>query len=457
MLVVDVHQEFRFGSRSLLYTRQSVNNWRMSAIGRLQRFGWARRKKSIDRAVAHLVRHAYKFIPYYHNLLDHRGVNPATVRTAQDLRYVPITERETLSRLTAAEHIDPRVTLERCFCKTTSGTSGIPLKLYMRRTELAYRRLSLGCVLLQAAPLLPPFRIVEIGRTFSPGKPTVHRVPGLLTVVTPPGQAEPSEQLECLKRYRPQIVEGFPTALEVLARACRKQGWSLPTPRLVVSRGEVLFPDVRQLLESTFKSRVIDHYNCEEIGNVAWECPLDPERMHINQNTCVVEIVDPQGNCLPAGDTGLVALTNLYNFTMPFIRYILGDRGRLLADEPGSCACGARAPSMALLDGREDDILRLPGGQFISPRVVVSAMFWRDGEAIHGIHRYQLVQDAVDRLEVRVVLDEDHASDWKEALVAGARRVMEGVSLDIREVDDIHFDYSGKYKRVVSTVTDLTH
>lgn len=403
------------------------------------------------------MRHAYTSIPYYRSVLDHNGVNPTDIRTARDLQRVPITQRETLSALATTDCVDSQVALERYSRHLTSGSSGIPLAVYMRRTELTYRRLSLGRVLLHATHLLPPFRLAEIGCILPPDKPTVSRVPGLLTVVKPPGQAEPSEQVEWLKRYRPQIVEGFPTALEVLARACYQQGWYLPKPRLVVSRGEMLLPDVRRLLESTFKARVIDHYNCEEIGNVAWQCPLDPERMHINQDTCVVEIVDQHGNRLPTGETGLVALTNLYNFTMPFIRYVLGDRGSLLSDGHNPCACGASGPSMALLEGRTDDMLRLPDGRYLSPRVVASAVFLRpNGVRIHGLHKYQLVQKAVDRLEVRVVLDEDHDPDWEEVLVEAALKVLKGVSLDIREVDDIPFDHSGKYKRVVSTVTDPT-
>ena len=86
--------------------------------------------------------------------------------------------------------------------------------------------------------------------------------------------------------------------------------------------------------------------------------------MHINQDTCVVEIVDREGNRLPDGRTGSIALTNLYNYTMPFLRYTLGDRGQILPVE-SRCACGTRGPVMTLLEGREDDILQLPDGSLL--------------------------------------------------------------------------------------------
>ena len=424
----------------------------MHSVAKLQRFEFPRRSTHRDRAVHNLVRHAYEAVPYFQNLLDRAGVNPASVQTERDLVRVPLTERETLASLPLAECTDGRINLERCFQKTTSGTSGVPLKFFMRQTELAYRRLTLGRVLLRAAPVLPPWRIVEMGRIFSRPRPIISRIPGLVTVATPPGQDAPEEQFGWLLRVRPHIIEGFPTALEVFARACRKERWSPPVPRVVISRGETLFADVRELIESVFRAPVVDHYNCEEVGNVAWQCPLNTQRMHINQDTCIVEIVDREGNRLPDGITGSIALTNLYNYTMPFLRYTLGDRGRILPVE-SRCACGARGPVMALLDGREDDILQLPDGREISPRIVVSAMFWRSGEAIRGVHRYQLVQETVDRLEVRVVLGEDPAPDWREALTSGAGKVLEGVELDVRQVDEIPLESSGKFKRVVSTLS----
>jgi len=322
----------------------------------------------------------------------------------------------------------------------------------MRRTELAYRRLTLGRVVLRAAPVLPPWRIVELGRVFSRPKPIVRRIPGLLTIAKPQGLEEPAIQLDWLRRIRPQIVEGFPTALEVLARACQKESWRIPRPRVVISRGEVLFPDVRQLIADAFSAPVVDHYNSEEIGNIAWQCPLDPERMHINSDTCFLEIVDSEGRRLPPGEPGSIALTNLYDYTMPFIRYTVGDRGMLLPDADERCRCGSRGPSMALLEGREDDILRMPVGSLVSPRVIVTAMFWHNGEAIPGVHRYQLIQRLADRLEVRVILENAHAPDWREKLLAGAQRAMPGVELDIRQVDSIPLDASGKYKRVICSV-----
>ena len=52
----------------------------------------------------------------------------------------------------------------------------------------------------------------------------------------------------------------------------QRLGLELPaTPRVISPRGEMLRREARALLEETFGCRVVDQYNCEEIGNMAWD------------------------------------------------------------------------------------------------------------------------------------------------------------------------------------------
>jgi phenylacetate-CoA ligase len=417
-----------------------------------QRFGFRKSRKGINHAVSRVVRFAYSMIPYYRKLFDQRGVNPSLIRTVDDLPLLPLTKRDDIAALTTDEYTDPSADLARCFRHQTSGSSGKPLTLYMRSAELKYRQLLLGRVLWRAVSTFPPIRIAEFGRVMVPGRRIIKRIPGLLTIIKPPGQAHPSEQFRWLETYRPQIVEGFPTVLEILARFCVDEAVRPPKPRVIVSRGETLFPDVRQLLEEVFRTRVMDLYSCQEMGNVAWQCPVDPSLMHINQDGCIVEVVDDQGEPVEKGKVGLITLTNLFNYTTPFIRYVIGDRGRLLPDASAPCACGARGPSMALLDGRADDMLLLPDGCRVSPRVAATLLFRSrpDGSRVRGIHRYQLVQETTDQLVLFAVLEDNVDADWVEVLTSAAQRELGGLHLKIHQVSDIAFEHSGKYKRVVS-------
>lgn len=412
-----------------------------------------RTSTGINRAVSRVVTHAHTAIPYYKKLFDQAGVIPSQIRTVDDLVHLPLTKRDVMATLSTSENTDPAVDLGGCFRHQTSGTTGESLTLYLHQNELKYRQFLLARVLWKIAHVVPPIRIVELGRVIRVGRHIVDRGI-LLTAIKPAGQASPANWLQWLEAYRPQIVQGFPTALEILAQFCEEQSIHPPQPRVVVSRGEMLFPEVRQRIERVFRTRVFDLYNCQEVGNVAWQCPRNPSLMHINSDACVVEVVDEQGDRVANGKAGLLVLTNLYNYTMPFIRYVIGDRGRLLPDGPARCACGSRAPRMALLDGRADDMLLLPDGRRISPRVAATVLFWcrPDGTRINGIHRYQLIQETIDRLILRIVIGNDVDSDWRETLATTAREALGGLQLDIQEISAIPLESSGKYKRVISRI-----
>jgi phenylacetate-coenzyme A ligase PaaK-like adenylate-forming protein len=427
------------------------DNWLVEHTSALTRFRMLRSDRSIDRAISDLVLHATHRIPYYHKLFHDAGISSSLIRAARDLPLLPITRRDTFAALPTEICTDPSANLAKCFHHQTSGTSGQALTLYYRRAELLYRQFILARVLWTWAPAVPPYRIVELGRVLKGEREIVTRQ-GLLTVVKPAGQAHPRNWLDWIRSVRPHVVQGFPTTLEVLARYCHEKNLDVPRPRLVISRGETLFPEVRQLLTEVFGTRVMDLYSCQEIGNVAWQCPVDSARMHINSDACLVEVVDDEGNLLPKGESGLLVLTNLFNYTMPFIRYVIGDIGRLLPSTGERCACGSRAPGMSLVEGRADDLIFLPNGDRMSPRVAVTMLLWcrPDGSRIRGIARYQLIQESQMELTLRIIEDKNADADWKEAVTASAIRNLAGMRLRIEEVADLPFENSGKFKRVIS-------
>lgn len=130
-----------------------------------------------------------------------------------------------------------------------------------------------------------------------------------------------------------------------------------------------------------FGCRLAEICNCEEVGNVAWECPRTAGVMHVNSDACVLEIVDEDGRPARSGEGGRVIVTNLFNRTMPFIRYELGDRAALLPSK--RCECGYDGPSMTLVAGRSGDFIRPPSGRRVSLRTIhslIGAAVQRAGE-----------------------------------------------------------------------------
>ncbi len=274
--------------------------------------------------------------------------------------------------------------------------------------------------------------------------------------MTTPRTLSMKRQLEKLDSYRPHVVTGCPSFLELVAQALLDRSHAAVQPRLVVARGERLLGRARERLAAAFGCRVVDYYNVQEVGNVAWECPLDPDIMHINTDLCVLEVVDAAGQPLPPEEEGRIVVTNLYNLTMPFVRYALGDRGVMKSDEKTHCLCGARGPSMYPPVGREDEFIVLSDGSAISPRLiddmVMDCLHWgNDPNFVPKPAEYRVFQELSGRLVVKLSAPEHVVRAVGQRLPPLVSALDRGLGCEVEGVEALEAHPSGKV-RVVSSV-----
>ncbi|MFC2082815.1 hypothetical protein ACFLSG_02105 [Candidatus Bipolaricaulota bacterium] len=209
------------------------------------------------------------------------------------------------------------------------------------------------------------------------------------------------------------------------------------------------------MLRENFGCKVVDYYSCDEVGNIAWECPVNEHKLHISTDGCVVEVVDESGAPLRAETEGLILVTNLFNRTMPFVRYRLGDRGSLLGEGDVRCPCGYLGPSLTLLAGREEDYWWLPDGRRLSPRVIDTLMgstLTASGGEPYYAKRYQCIQET--RAMIRVlVLPADHApTDLTTRISRAIEEIGPGITCRVECVDVFPSSSSGKHRSIMSRV-----
>jgi len=94
------------------------------------------------------------------------------------------------------------------------------------------------------------------------------------------------------------------------------------TPKLIFTRAELLTGKDRKQINEVFDTGVIDLYGTAEFGVLAWECKKH-QGYHINSDIILVEAI--KDNQQVHGEEGQAICTDLTNYTMPFIRYALGD------------------------------------------------------------------------------------------------------------------------------------
>jgi phenylacetate-CoA ligase len=127
----------------------------------------------------------------------------------------------------------------------------------------------------------------------------------------------------------------------------------------------------------------------------------------------MLEPVDEDFRPTPPGELShTVLLTNLANTVQPIIRYDLGDSVRA---KVGPCACGSPLPAIQV-EGRSDDVLTLRTADGTLQQLVPLALTTVIEDAA-GVHRFQVVQAAADRLCVRL-MDADRAPAGAVAMAA---------------------------------------
>ena len=237
-----------------------------------------------------------------------------------------------------------------------------------------------------------------------------------------------------IQAYKPVLLYGYASAMSELARFVIAEKLKMPRSLIgVYATAEVLTDTQRDLMQQAFGCKVFNQYGCREVPNIAWECRHG--NMHVFADLVVLESerID--------GDDQLI-VTSLTNRLMPFIRYKLGDSGRLL---DGECACGSPFPLMEMGMCRQNDWIRGQAGQRIHPGVFNRML---DGQT--QIRQYQWVQHALDRIELNLVVSERLSSETQAALADKIRQAMGAdVMLEVNYLDAIPRTVSGKQRFVI--------
>ncbi|PKN52076.1 MAG: hypothetical protein CVU55_08450 [Deltaproteobacteria bacterium HGW-Deltaproteobacteria-13] len=422
-------------------------------IGKWTRFLPRKRKADVDRAVRYIVSSAYKNVPFYRRIYDLASVDPASIRGAEDLPRLPIVSRLDLMVGGPAAYLHRNISPGKLTIKHTTGTTGTPVIVHMNKREEAFRKITILDAFQRNGRLTCPLTIIDVGGEVKDSATQIEQRIGPVRIIRLFRTMPMEQQIDVLTHSRPALINGRPSALWQLANALLEKRIDPPTPSVINTGAEMLFDNVRELLQNVFGCRVADNYNCEEVGNTAWQCPSHTGRMHPNMATVWIETVDQQGNPVPAGSEGRLLVTNIYNSSMPFIRYETGDRGTLM--QSGHCQCGFNGPVMRLMEGRNENFIVLPDGREITPRLmyeVINSAFPHDDprwNMIDAIRMFQIIQEAKDLIVVKVVPGPAYSESLWRAVEENLKRLHPAMFLKVEIVNDLRPEPGKKFHQVL--------
>ena len=252
--------------------------------------------------------------------------------------------------------------------------------------------------------------------------------------------------INILNTQRPKLIIAYVDSMFGLARFVQREKIAVSPQSSIITSAGTLTPFARETIEEVFQCKVFDRYGSREVNDIAGECAAH-RGLHVFPWGCYVEIVDSEGNRLPAGMEGNIVVTCLSNYAMPLVRYQIGDRGILSAES--SCVCGRRGQMLERIVGRNDDIFKMEDGTQVNGGYVSVLLYFRP-----WVLKYQIIQKSYSSILVKIKKSEEDCDPEELADITRKVRTLMGENcrVDFEFVDDIPNSLSGKFRYTISEV-----
>ncbi|MEL0455259.1 phenylacetate--CoA ligase family protein [Flavobacteriaceae bacterium SZ-1-7] len=252
-----------------------------------------------------------------------------------------------------------------------------------------------------------------------------------------------------LKKFgstRFDYINGYTSSIVQFAKFLQRKDIVLnhvcPSLKACVVTSEMLFEDDKKLMETQFGVPVINEYGASELDLIAFENP--DGNWQINSETLFVEILDEQDNPLPLGEEGRIVITSLYNKAHPFIRYDIGDIGKL------SKTSTIKNPILEKLIGRTNDIAILPSGKKAAGLTfyyITKSIIEDNG----NVKEFVIEQLKPDTFKIVYVSSGKLSDEKKEKINAEMENYLEnGLNIIYEKQDQLNRSKSGKLKQFSS-------
>src|SRR3990167_1934564 len=387
-----------------------------------------------------LIKHAYQNVRFYREAFIERNLHPDDIKTAHDLVKLPIVRKKVLQQL-PQDFFAKNYNIKQCRKSRTSGSTGIPLTLYTSTTDESYNK-TVNFRAMMENGLKLTHKVMAISHPESFTHKAWFQKIGIYRKENLSVYNSTERNVRKFVEYSPDLLIGYPSVLSVMADYITKNNIRITPTKKIFTSAEILFDGMRKKIVSIFGCDVIDLYGCTELRRLAWECSKH-EGYHADIDFAVIEIIK---DTFLEGEDGSILVTGLHNYAMPLIRYQNGDVAQVSQQE--RCSCGRGLPLIGKIKGRMDDMIILPSGRVISPRSINVLDY------IEGINRYRIIQEEkglfVVQIEKNERFSEQTLHDIEEQIRKGCFN--EYVTIQIKEVEKIPQEKSGKIRTVISKV-----
>ena len=395
-----------------------------------------------------LLEHSYTHVPYWRELFDAIGFTPSEVTSLADLSRLPLLEKQTVRENVYFDLMSDNNRKSEILRISTSGSTGQPLICYADRSQLELRwaatlrsqewtgyRFGDRCVRLWHQTIgMSRSQIIR------------ERVDGLLSRRTfiPAFQIDEKNVqpfLSRIERSRPVLIDGYAESFNFLSTYLKEHNLASAKPLGVMSSAQMLPPQSRAVIEKAFQTKVYDKYGSREFSGIAYECNAGGR--HVVGESYIVEILK-DGRPAKHGEMGEVVITDLNNYSMPLIRYRIGDLARAVE---GPCPCGRGLPLIGDIEGRTQSIIVGTQKQYVPGSFFLH--FLKDYD--YALRQFQIEQPKLGELILRIVKTNRFNQDVLQKILAMIQKfVGPDMHVTVEYVETIPLSRTGKVQVAVS-------
>ena len=411
-------------------------------------------KKLQSERLVKQVRHVYKNVKYYRDLMDAKGVKPEDIQSVDDLHKLPFLSKADLRD--AYPYGLLAVPLNDCVrIQSTSGTTGKRVVAFYTQNDVDMWENCCARAITAAGGTDEDVCQVAYGYGLFTGGSGLHggsHKVGCLTLPMSSGNTE--RQIQFMRDLGSTILCCTPSYAAYIGETLHEMGLSPADIKLKagIFGAEPWTEEMRRSIEASLGIKAYDIYGLTESSGpgVAFECS-EQSGMHINEDNFIPEIIDPEtGEVLPEGSVGELVFTSLTKEAFPLLRYRTRDLCKLTR---GKCSCGRTLIKMCKPMGRSDDMLIIRGVN-VFPSQIETVLIEQGYSPNYLIEVDR--KNNTDTLDISVEMNAEQFSDKmkevqdKEKALAGAIKTMLGINPKVHLVSPKSIARSeGKAVRVI--------
>jgi phenylacetate-CoA ligase len=349
-----------------------------------------------------LILHAYHSTPHY-TILEKDGVIKDNKVFLQNFGLLPLLTKESVREM-PDKFVSKDYSLRKWYYNSSGGSTGEPIRFIQDRLYAKWQNATLKGYYQNILGIdeLGVKKILLWGSERDVFEGTIGfkaKVNNWLTntmflnsfVMT---QRNMKRYVKIINSFKPDLIRGYASSLYEL---CRFVGDKLPihSPKIVVSAAETLQDEVKKEIEKVFATKVYNFFGSREVGPIAGECRHGLLHMFTFNNH--TEVINKKtGTPVEENQEGNIIVTNLHNYSMPLIRYEIGDMAIL---GPKTCECGNPLPTLIKITGRVTDHFEREDGTIIHGEYFTHLFYLKD-----WIKAFQVVQEDYKKIRVYVSL-----------------------------------------------------